>query len=175
MSFRNSQARPHMYRNCWIMQVLALDRIAFNALLGSLEDIIRAQEDGKSRCLGPWFLGKGIRAWEILGPILGCCPNGKEWDTVCEICGFCWLKLSKIPLWGISDSEPILKIKLPLASSCTYQHTCRDVEENIVVSNQSLVHIYEHSNMQTNIAGNLPPRWYSANQWYDPSCRAQDY
>lgn len=30
-------------------QVLALDRVAFNTLLGSLEDIIRAQEDGKSR------------------------------------------------------------------------------------------------------------------------------
>ncbi|CAK8995655.1 unnamed protein product [Durusdinium trenchii] len=30
-------------------QVLALDRIAFNTLLGSLEEIIRAQEDGKSR------------------------------------------------------------------------------------------------------------------------------
>ncbi|OLP96189.1 cGMP-dependent protein kinase 1 [Symbiodinium microadriaticum] len=30
-------------------KVLALDRIAFNALLGSLEDILRAQEDGRSR------------------------------------------------------------------------------------------------------------------------------
>ncbi|CAE7946121.1 for, partial [Symbiodinium sp. KB8] len=31
------------------VEVLALDRIAFNALLGSLEDILRAQEDGRSR------------------------------------------------------------------------------------------------------------------------------
>ena len=113
----------------------------------------------------PWalifwqFFGDPCDFGDFSGGILGCCPNGKDWDKFSEICGFCWLKLSKIPLWGVSDSEPILKITLPLASFCTIQHTCREVEENIVVSNQSLVHIYEHSNMQTNIAGNLPPRW----------------
>lgn len=111
----------------------------------------------------PWALifGKGDPCLGDFGGILGCCPNGKEWDKVCELCRFCWLKLSKVPLWGVSDSEPILKITLPLGSSCTYQDTCREVEQNIVVSNQSPVHIYEHSNMQTNIVGNLPPGGFS--------------
>ena len=39
----------------WIpWQVLALDRIAFNQLLGSLEEIIQAQEDGRTRPREAW-------------------------------------------------------------------------------------------------------------------------